>query len=486
MSTLLAPTDLITAGAYLDGAVHTPTGHGVIDTLDPADGSCLASIPVCGPDTVGDAVSSSEQALTRWRQCLPMERSRILQSISRKIIEQSALLARVESLDTGKPLREAARDVAVAARYFEFYAGAADKVHGESLPLGPQLQCHTVLEPLGVTAHVVPWNYPLTQAARGLAPALAAGCTAILKPAEQTPLTSLLLARLMVDAGLPAGVCNVVCGAGAVTGAALVAHPGVAHVAFTGSVATGKAVMKSAADHVASVTLELGGKSPLVVLDDADQASALQGVLRGIFTNCGQICSAGSRLVIQRGIAEQFLQRLLDKVSGFTYGRGLDDPDLGPLVSRTQLEKIATMVDRSISDGAVALAGGKRMKTPGLENGYFYPATVLRVDDPACAAAQEEFFGPVLAVQVVDDFEQALEVSNNSRYGLVAGIYTSNLGKAQVFSRDVVAGQVFLNGFLAGGVETPFGGARESGIGREKGMEGLRSYLRSKTIVASL
>lgn len=319
-----------------------------------------------------------------------------------------------------------------------------------------------------------------------LAPALAAGATAVVKPAEQTPLTALLLNDYLAEAGLPAGVYNVVCGPGHETGAALVAHPDIAHVTFTGSVPTGQSVMRSAASHIASVTLELGGKSPVVVLADADLDAACEGVLKAIFTNSGQVCSAGSRLIVERTVTEPLIRQITERIAGFRFGRGIDNPDLGPLVSAEQLSKISSMVEAARRSGVAVLSGAEPKQVKGLEGGWFYAPTLLRAEDPFHRIVQDEIFGPVLVIQVAEDFDHAVALANGTPFGLVAGIYSRDISRAFRFAKAVDAGQVFINQFFAGGVETPFGGTKMSGFGREKGLEAVRSYYRVKTITARI
>ena len=359
-------------GAFID--VGPAPRH---PTFDPASGDILTSVAVASAETVARAVASSAEALPVWRSRLPAERARALQAVALLIRRDADRLARIESLDSGKPLREAAGDIETSARYFEYYAGVADKFEGTSIPLGERYFSFTVREPVGVTAHIIPWNFPLVTTARGVAPALAAGCTAVVKPAEQTPLSALLLGPLMQDAGIPPGVYNVVAGTGSVTGEALVRHPGVAHVTFTGSVLTGKRVMHGAADHVASVTLELGGKSPLVILADADIDAAVEGTLKAIFTNAGQVCSCGSRLIVEKSIATQVIERVVAAARGMKAGRGLDNPDLGPLVSDVQLDRVSGHVAAGVGRGLEVLCGGKRLSVPGLEGGWFFEPTLL-------------------------------------------------------------------------------------------------------------
>lgn len=446
----------------------------------------LAQVPVADAALVDRAVRSAKAALAGdWADIAPAERSRILFRVAQGIRARAEELAAVESLDSGKPLREARGDIETSARYFEYYAGMADKLQGDTIPLGKGFVSFTQHEPVGVTAHIIPWNFPLVTTARGLAPALAAGATAVVKPAEQTPLTALMLGTVLRDAGLPDGVVNIVCGTGTTTGAPLVAHPDIAHVTFTGSVATGIDVMRNAAGHVASVTMELGGKSPVVVLDDADQEAALEGTLKAIFTNAGQVCSAGSRLVIERGCAEAFIEKLRARVRDIGVGRGIDDPGLGPIVSRQQLQKIDQIVKSSIEAGAELLEGGDILHPEGL-GGWFYAPTLLRAARADMPAVQEEIFGPVLTIQLADDFDHACELAEGTRFGLVAGVYTADFSKAMRFARMISAGQVYINQYFAGGVETPFGGTKNSGFGREKGLEALRAYYAVKTITAGI
>jgi aldehyde dehydrogenase (NAD+) len=380
---------------------------------------------------------------------------------------------------------EARGDVAGTARTFEYYAGACDKHQGDTIPLDDEHLAWTVDEPAGVTAHIVPWNYPFATAVRGVAPALAAGCTAVVKPAEQTPLTALMLADLLARAGLPRGVCNVVTGTGPEAGATLAAHPGVDHVTFTGSVATGIGVMRAAAANVTRVVLELGCKSPVVVTADCDRAAALDGVCGAIFENAGQICSAGSRLLVERSIHDEFVAALVARTRTMTLGHGLRDPDMGPVISAAQLARITGYVERARDRGRTVLTGGRRA-ADAAGAGWFFPPTV--VDDvPADdELVSEEIFGPVLTVQVFDDFDEAVALANGTPYALVAGIYTRDFSRAHRFAREVDAGQVYINEYFAGGIEVPFGGNRFSGFGREKGLEALRSYCKLKSVAARL
>ena len=477
------PRDLYIGGRWIPSLAQAS-----LETHDPSSGQPIAE--VASGDAADDdaAVYAAQAALSgEWGSALPAARARVLIKIAELLRRDAKRFALVETLDSGKPIRESIGDVETSARYFEYYSGIADKLQGDTIPLGRDFVSYTLREPLGVAAHIIPWNFPLVTIARGLAPCLAAGCTAVVKPAEQTPLTALMLADVLQEAGLPAGAYNVVNGTGVSVGAPLVAHPGISHVTFTGSVVTGKSVMKGAAEHVASVLLELGGKSPVIVLADADVDAALQGVLKAIFTNAGQVCSAGSRLIIERRIAEPFLDRLVKATAGLTPGRGVDDPALGPLISPEQLNRVASYVDGAArAKGCSLLTGGERLHPKGLENGWFFAPTIITVDDIASPIVQEEVFGPVLAVQIAEDAEDALRLANGTAYGLVAGIYTSDITRALRIARDVDAGQVFINQYFAGGVETPFGGTKNSGFGREKGLDAVRNYLRVKTVTVRL
>lgn len=474
-------------GHFIDGGFVQPVHKRTMESFDPGKGSAFARFAAGTREDVDAAVQSSRTAFeTVWRDTAPVERARILQKTSTVILENLDFLAVVETLDSGKPLAEALGDVRGAARTFEYYAGACDKLQGDSFPLAGNYIGYSIHEPVGVTAHIIPWNFPISTAARGFAPALAAGCTVVAKPAEQTPFTALLLARILSDAGLPEGVCNVVTGTGPEVGAPLTKHTGVDHITFTGSVATGKAVMKAAAEDITRVVLELGGKSPVIVLADADREQALSGVLGAIFENAGQICSAGSRLVIERPIHEEFVAELVKRTKALKIGHGLDQPDLGPVNSAGHLKKITGFIERARARGAQIATGGSITTDLGTGEGWFFEPTIVDNVPAGDELAQEEIFGPVLTVQVADNADHALELANNCQYGLVAGIYTSDFAKAHQLARRIDAGQIYINEYFAGGIEVPFGGNKKSGFGREKGIEGLKSYCKTKSIAARI
>ncbi|MBL8830893.1 MAG: aldehyde dehydrogenase family protein [Rhodospirillales bacterium] len=458
-----------------------------MDVCDPGTASIFAQVAAGDAADIDAAVLAAQRALKGpWGRIVPAERGRILARAAAMIRAEAERLAVVETLDSGKRLVEARGDVAGAARAFEYYAGACDKLQGDSIPLGPDYLAYTLNEPAGVAAQIVPWNYPISTLARGLAPALAAGCAVVAKPAEQTPLTALMLADLLLRAGLPAGTFNVVTGTGPGAGAPLVAHPGIDHVTFTGSVVTGIGVMRAAAANVTRLVLELGGKSPVVVLADADLDAALEGVLGAIFENAGQICSAGSRLIVERRIHAAFVERIAARARSMKLGHGLRECDMGPVNSPTQLDRIAGFVDRATARGARVLCGGRRDVDPQSGRGWFFQPTVLDDLAPDDEAVTSEIFGPVLAVQIADDAAHAVELANGTEFALAAGIYTRDFATAHRLAREIDAGQVYINEYFAGGIETPFGGNRRSGFGREKGLEALRSYCRVKSVAARL
>lgn len=473
-------------GHFIGGRLVASLSGATMESFDPGRGAAFARFAAGDGADIDAAVAAARAALEGpWSRLTPAARGAILMRASELLRERAARFAVVETLDSGKLLAESEGDVGGAIKALAYYAGAADKLHGDSMPLGPDHVGLTIEEPVGVAAQIVPWNYPLSTAMRGIAPALAAGCTLVVKPAEQTPFTAVMLAQLLHEAGLPDGVLNVVTGTGAQAGAALVAHPGIDHITFTGSVATGQRVMRSAADHVTRLVLELGGKSPVVLLADCDRDAAIEGVMGAIFENAGQICSAGSRLVIEEAIAQPVIGRLLERIGKLRPGHGLGDATLGPVSSPQQLARIDGHVARARAAGNRILAGGNI--AAGVEGGgWFYEPTLILAqgcDDPL---VQEEIFGPVLTVQVVPDFEAAIVAANATSYALVAGIYTRDLSKAWRFARLVDAGQVYINEFFAGGIAMPFGGNRKSGFGRAKGMAGLRSYCKLKSVVARL
>ncbi|MBK3776576.1 aldehyde dehydrogenase family protein [Azospirillum brasilense] len=468
---------------FIDGQWRPAHSRETLEILDPADGAVIAHIARGGASDIDEAVRAAQAALPGWADCVPVQRGRVLHAIARRILEEKDRLARIESQDTGKPLAQAQADAVAAARFFEYYAGVADKVLGSSIPLGPDYADFTVREPLGVTAQIVPWNYPLQIASRGLAPALATGNTVVLKPAELACLSVLELTRICHEEGLPPGVLNVVPGLGQEAGYALAVHSGVNLVVFTGSVATGTQVMRTAAENIVPVLLELGGKSPNIVLADADLDDALPVLLKAAFPNSGQTCSAGSRVLVQRARHRELVDRLAALCHGLKVGPGLQNPDIGPLVSRAQQGKVLDYIGIARDEGAEVITGGTPLPGADLGRGNFVSPTLLDGARPEMRVHREEIFGPVLTILPFDEVEEAAALANATDYGLVAGIWGRDVGATNWLARTVKAGQIFINCYGAGGgVELPFGGYRKSGFGREKGLDALLSYTQVKNI----
>ncbi|MCA9973239.1 MAG: aldehyde dehydrogenase family protein [Anaerolineales bacterium] len=466
---------------YIDGRWLESASGRTFQTHNPSTEEPIATVARGGVADVEHAVVAARRALAGpWGRWTPRERGRFLHRVAAAIRLHAADLAYLETIDNGKPLAQARKEVEGAARYFEFYAGAADKIHGEQIPLGPGTLDFTIREPMGVTAHIIPWNKPLNILCRGLAPALAAGNTAVLKPSELTPLTALQLAAILDDLGLPPGVVNVVTGFGEEAGAALAGHTSIDHLTFTGTLQTGRTVMKAAAEHIKPLVLELGGKSPLIVFADADLDLAADEAVRGIITNCGQMCSAGSRILVEAGAKAAFLDRLLPRLQRLRIGPGIENPDVGPLVSSMQFDRVAGHIEIAQSEGAAMILGGAR--PDHLPYGYFIRPTLFDDVLPDMYIAQQEVFGPVLAVLTFADEAEALALANQGRFGLVAGIFTRQASRALRLATRMRAGQVFINGYYTGDEEMPFGGYRDSGFGREKGLAALHTYTQLKNV----
>ena len=472
---------------YIDGQRVRDSKLDSIETHDPASGLLLTSVPAGSAKSIDEAVAAAKRALHGpWADISPKERGRLMWRAGEAIRSQIDRLALVETLDSGKPLRDARGGVERTADYFCYYAGIVDKLEGSTVPLGKDKVCFTERVPIGVTGHIIPWNVPINMVARGLGPALACGNTAVIKPAEDTPMTALLVVEILEQAGIPPGVVNIVTGYGDVAGRALAEHPEVRHVTFTGSVATGKSVMVAAAQHVASVTLELGGKSPHVILADADLGRAVPDILKAVFNNTGQICSAGTRLLVERSIQQELVGALVAASENLQLGHGLDDPDLGPLVSAKQLATVSGFTERARARGIQFATGGNPVTVKDCENGHFF-APSIAIDVPFDdELARDEVFGPVLSVISIDGLEQAIEIGNDSEYGLAAGIHTRDISKAMRYARNIEAGQVYINGYHGSGDTVPFGGMKQSGVGREKGLAALDAYYETKAVTITL
>jgi aldehyde dehydrogenase (NAD+) len=417
-----------------------------------------------------------------WAMLSPVDRPNLLFAYAAAVLKHGDELAQLEARDTGKALKTARTDAAVLARYLQYYGGCVDKLHGETLPYTTGFTVLTVREPIGVTGHIIPWNYPMQIFGRSVGASLAAGNACVVKPAEDASLSILRLAEIAAEVGFPAGALNVVTGLGSEAGAALSANAGIGHISFTGSTATGALVARAAAERHCPSVLELGGKSPQLLFEDADLDAALPVILNAIVQNAGQTCSAGSRLLVQRSIYEKVIERLGERFSALRSGPPAMDLDMGPLVNAKQLARVRGMVAEAESEGIRVAARGK-IVTEASRNGFFQEAVLFRDVPPQSRLAQDEIFGPVLVVIPFDDEADAVKIANGTHYGLVAGVWTTDGSRGLRLARKLQAGQVFINNYGAGGgVELPFGGVKASGHGREKGFEALYGFTSLKTI----
>ena len=471
-------------GAWVDS--HSGRTY---EVFNPATGQALARAPRGDAEDVRAAVDSSKRAFEdpSWRSMDPSKRGRVLYKIALTLRERLADFAKLETLNNGKPLGQAKGDMAQSARHFEYFAGLADKIQGSTIPVPGSRFDYTVKEPLGVTAHLVPWNYPLTMAARSIAPALAAGNTVVAKPASYTPLTLLRFAELCKEAGLPDGVLNVLTGGGDEVGVALAGHKDVKLIALTGSVETGVQVAKGAASTLARTVLELGGKNPNIVFADSDLEKAAEGVLNGIFTNAGQMCWAGSRLLVEAAAKERIMGRLVSGAEAMKLGSGMQpDTKMGPLVAESQRQKVSGYVQLGVKEGAKVSTGGSAPEDPALGQGYFYRPTILDDVRQDMRVAREEIFGPVLTVTAFDTEDDALRKANDTDFGLWAGVWTKDLSRAHRVAQRLEAGIVTVNEEPVTFPQTPFGGFKWSGNSSEQGLDAVSTYVRVKNVSVNL
>jgi aldehyde dehydrogenase (NAD+) len=459
-----------------------------MDVVNPATEEVIAAVASADASDVDDAVTAARAALAGpWGSLSARERGRLVRKLADRLLERVDEVSRLETLHNGKPITESRNiEIPAAAECFEYYAGWADKVMGETIPVKGNHLTYTLREPLGVIAAIVPWNFPLLLAAWKVAPALACGNTVILKPASQTPLTALALGEIAVEVGLPPGVLNVVTGPGSKVGQAIVEHPGIDKIAFTGDTSTGKAIMRSAADTLKRITLELGGKSPNIVLADADIDAAIRGATIGIFYGKGEVCAAGSRLLVDRSIRDEFIDKLTVRVKKMVPGDPMDPKTrFGAIASRKQLETVLRYIASGKQEGATLVAGGERTDI-GTGKGYFVQPTVFTDVAPEMTIAREEIFGPVLAAIDFADLDEAIARANDTPYGLAAGIWTRDIKKAHYVARKLQAGTVWVNTYNIYDTAAPFGGYKQSGFGREMSAHALEHYTQIKSVWVDL
>jgi len=475
---------------FIDGHFVDAESGKTFKSPHPATGETFADVAEADKADVDKAIAAARKALEgKWSKMSARDRGRLLYKLSQLIEQHAPELAEIETMDNGKPIKESTYiDLPGVVENFEYFAGWSTKIEGETIPVPGQMFNYTLREPVGVCGQIIPWNFPLLMAAWKLAPALACGNTVVLKPAEQTPVTALELAKLIQEAGFPEGVVNIIPGYGETAGAALASHPGIDKIAFTGSTEIGKLIAKSAAANLTKVSLELGGKAPNVIFADADLDQAVNGAMMGIFFNQGQVCCAGSRVFIEEKVKDEFLARFKEKAERITVGDPMDKATLmGPQVSVEQLDRIKSYVDIAREEGATVFAGGGQPKLEGaFQNGYFFQPTIFSDVNNSMRVAQEEIFGPVSSVITFDNDDDLLRQANETMYGLSAGIWTSNITRAHRFAKAVKAGVVWINTFNMMNAASPFGGYKQSGYGREMGKHALELYTQVKSVWVDL
>ena len=482
----IAKTSVRTYLNYVNGQWVSSASGETFPVYDPSTEEVIAQVASSNAEDIDKAVKAARAAFDSgpWPATTAQDRGRILFRLAEKIRQNAAQLSELECRNTGKPIVEAEFDIADVATCFEYYGGLANKVTGNVNPVPANALSFTMREPIGVAGQIIPWNYPLLMAAWKLAPAISAGCTCVLKPAQQTPLTALEFANWLEEAGLPPGVVNIVNGFGETAGAAIVAHPNVDKIAFTGSAAIGKIIVKSAADTLKRVTLELGGKSPNIFFPDADWEAAVDGALFGVFINQGEVCSAGSRILVEKKIYPKFVEAMAEKAKRIKLGAPLErDTKMGPLVSKEQYDRVSSYLEVGKKEAKVAIGGG-RPKQFG--KGYYVEPTIFYDVQNSARIAREEIFGPVASVIPFDGESEAIRIANDTPYGLAAAVWTRDIYKAFRVVKSLRAGIIWVNHMQPTYVEAPWGGYKQSGFGRELGPWGLEEYLETKQVFVNL